>query len=112
VLFFASLMCGLLGGAAGAVLAKYVWDVPLWGLWALIGLVVSFGISMILFEVVASSVIAFFVCYAEDPVALETTKPHVYEAMVQSVTQHQQLRPQVFINQPNPIRRRGQQQAY
>jgi hypothetical protein len=90
-------LLGLLRGAAGAVLqlAQYVWDVPLWGLWALIGLVVSFGISMILFEVVASSVIAFFVCYAEDPVALETTKPHVAEAMIQSVTQHQQLRPQV-----------------
>lgn len=115
VLFFSSLMCGLLGGAAGAILAKYVWSVPLWGLWAMIGLIVSFGISMILFETIASSVIAFFVCYAEDPVALEQTKPHVYEAMIDSITRHQQARPQVFINQPNPIRRRHQgqqQQAY
>jgi hypothetical protein len=71
----------------------------------------SVGISLIIMEVIESAVVAFFVCFAEDPNALASTKSLIYDAMVDSIQRHRQARPQIFANQPNPIPQRpGQPQ--
>jgi hypothetical protein len=102
VLFVASLMTGLVGAGAAGILAKTIWPQPLWGLWALIGGLVAMAICFVALEVVASAVVALFVCWSEDPEALNRTKPHLYAAMQGAIGEHR-------INQAanQPQRRRG-----
>jgi len=69
------------GAGGAALLAKTVLPQPLWGLWALIGGLLALGICAIAMEVIASGVVAFFVVWAEDPAALERTKPALFLAM-------------------------------
>lgn len=98
-MFFAALISGLVGAAGGALLARGPLDEPMWGLWALFSGLIAMGVVLIAMEVVGSAVVAFFVCYAEDPVALRTTKPHLYESMVNAQTRHRGARPKVYATQ-------------
>jgi len=99
VLFFASLMSGLIGAAVGGILAKGIFSVPLWGLWALVGGLVALFICMVAMEVVSSAVTALYVCWAEDPSALLNTKPHLHSAMMGYIGQHRIDRPSAYTQQ-------------
>jgi hypothetical protein len=101
VLFFASLMTGLVGAATAGILAKTILPVPLWGLWALVGGLLSMGICIVAMEVVASAVVALFVCWAEDPQAMLNTKPHLYAAMTGAIGQHRIASPPQQGSRPN-----------
>jgi hypothetical protein len=37
VIFFASLMTGLIGAGVAAILAREAWNLAPWGIWALVG---------------------------------------------------------------------------
>lgn len=101
-LFFAALISGLVGAAVAALLARGPLDEPMWGLWALFGGLIALGIVLIAMEVVGSAVVAFFVCYAEDPVALRTTKPHLFESMANAQSRHRGARPKVYAAAARP----------
>jgi len=103
VLFFASLMTGLVGAGAAGVLAKTVWHEPMWGLWALLGGLIALSVCLVGMEVVASGVVALFVCWAEDPEALRRTKPHLHDAMCGAIGEHR-------ISQPAESQQRGRNQ--
>lgn len=80
-LFFASLCTGLVGAGGAAILATTLLPQPMWGLWALVGGLLAMGVCTIAMEVISSGVVAFFVVWAEDPAALERTKPALFLAM-------------------------------
>lgn len=103
VLFFAALVNGVVGAGIGAVLAGSAWNLHLWGLWSFIGFLVALGLSLIIFELIESAVTSFFVSFAIDPAVLQQTKPHVYDALMQSINQHRQVRPTVYAGITNPI---------
>jgi hypothetical protein len=68
VLGFASFMGGLTSAAACAVLSHVVFSAAgPWWVWAIVGFVVGFAMTMIATEVVDSAVISLFVCLAEAP---------------------------------------------
>jgi len=85
VLFFGALISGLFTAAVGALSARYLLVESAWGLWAGIGFLVGFAMTMIVMEVVASAVCALFVCWAEDPETLQTTKYDVYSKFMNAV---------------------------
>jgi len=85
VLFFGSLISGLFTAAVGAVCAKYVLIENAWGLWAGIGFLVGFAMTMVVMEVIASAVCALFVCWAEDPEVLQNTKHDVYARFMNAI---------------------------
>jgi hypothetical protein len=78
-LLFASIVGGAVTGVVGAVFAKLVFNEEgsTWIIYAFFGFMIGCGIVNAAMEVVFSGVCAFFVCYAEDPQALQATKPHV-----------------------------------
>ena len=108
-LMFAALGSGLVGAGGAAVLARTVLSEPLWGLWALIGGLTALGVTMVALEVVASAVTAFFVCYAEDPAALQNSKPELQAALAQAVQRHRTASGKVVVQsnrkQPQAARR-------
>ena len=84
VLGFACLMAGLTSAAACAVLSHTMFSAAAgsWLVWAVIGFVVGFAMTMIATEVVDSAVTALFVCLAEAPDVLQRTKPDEYQRLV------------------------------
>jgi len=88
VLSFASLVGGCMVAAAGGVIAHFVFDIANWGYWVLIAFIIGFAMTMICMEVVASGVCALFVCFSEDPAALQQSKPEVYALFFTALTGH------------------------
>jgi hypothetical protein len=54
----------------------------MWGVFVWFGIFVGMGVSLCILEVVHSSVVSFFVCYAEDPSVLSSSKPEVASRLV------------------------------
>ena len=83
VLGFACFMGGLTSAAACALLSHLIFtEGGVWWIWALIGFVIGFSLTMCATEVVDSAVIALFVCLAEAPDVLQQTKPEEYQKLV------------------------------
>jgi len=78
VLMLGGLFSGLVCAGIGAILSRWVLTMGAWGAWAALAGIIGLAITMIAMEVVSSAVTAFFVCFAEDPAALQATKPEVY----------------------------------
>lgn len=81
---FASLMGGLTGAAVSAALSSFVFEEAAgsWVVWAVIGFLFGFGLTMLAVEVVESAVTTLFVCLAEDPASLQRSKPAMYAQLV------------------------------
>jgi hypothetical protein len=88
VLTFGALIGGLVVAVIGAVCAKWVVVFDPWGIWAAIGFLIGFAMTLICMEVVQSAVCALFVCFAEDPQALNDTKPEVYAKFRGALANH------------------------
>jgi len=88
VLAFASFIGACMVGAIAAVMAKFAFSIDYWGYWVAIGFIVGYAMVMIAMEVVASSVCALFVCFSEDPAALQQSKPEVYGKFYTALTGH------------------------
>ena len=86
---FACLMGGLSGAAVSGALSSFVFEdaAGSWAVWALLGFLFGFGLTMLSVEVVESAVTTLFVCLAEDPAALQATKPHIYAQLVPPIQQ-------------------------
>ena len=86
---FASVMGGLTGAAVSAALSSFVFQEAAgsWVMWALLGFLFGFGLTMLAVEVVESAVTTLFVCLAEDPAALQRTKPDMYAQLVPAIQQ-------------------------
>jgi len=87
VLILGAVIVGLITGAIGIIFAKFVFNLDFWALWGVVGLLVGMGISICAMEVIESSVCACFVCYCEDPEALQRTKPQIYLKFTNAVNQ-------------------------
>jgi len=85
VLGLGALLVGLITGAVGIIFSLFVFQLDFWALWGIVGLLVGMGISMCAMEVIESSVCACFVCYCEDPEALQRTKPLIYAKFTNAV---------------------------
>ena len=83
---FACLMGGLTSAAVCGVLSHSVFtEGGSWIVWAIIGGVLGFAMTMIATEVVESAVVSLFVCLADDPAALQRTKPEEYAKLVPAI---------------------------
>lgn len=90
VLAFASLIGGCMVAAIGTLLARYAFSIEtseLW-VWIIIAFVIGLAMTAIAMEVVASAVCSIFVCFAEDPQALQLSKPAVYAKFYTALTGH------------------------
>jgi len=70
VVFFGSLLNGLMCSGFAALLTRFVLLESAWGLWALIAFFVGTTMAMCAMEAVLSGTVTIFVCIAEDPAAL------------------------------------------
>jgi hypothetical protein len=97
VLMLGAVIVGLITGGIDVIFAKFIFDVgEYWPLWFVVGLLVGVGISICAMEVIESSVCACFVCYCEDPEALQRTKPQIYLKFTNAVNQRRaELAPMV-----------------
>ena len=86
---FACLMGGLTGAAVSGALSTLVFETAAgsWVVWAVIGFLFGFICTMLAVEVVESAVTTLFVCLAEDPAALQRTKPEMYAQLVPAIQQ-------------------------
>ena len=83
---FACLMGGLSSAAVCGVMSHVLFTSSgVWWVWALIGFVMGFAMTMVATEVVDSAVTALFVCLADDPAALQRTKPDEYAKLVPAI---------------------------
>ena len=83
---FACFMGGLSSAAVCGVLSYVVFTSSgYWWVWALIGFMLGCAMTMVATEVVDSAVVALFVCLADDPAALQRTKPDVYAKLVPAI---------------------------
>jgi Plasma-membrane choline transporter len=87
VLVIASLVSGLVVAGLGALISKFGFDEPNWGMFALIGFFVGFGMTIVVMEVIDSLVAALFVCYADDPATLSATKPQDYQKLTNAMNE-------------------------
>jgi len=85
VMLWGCLFVGAFTGAVGVLLAKVAFNVEYWGVWALFGFLIGMTIAICTMEVVESTVATCFVCYAEDPQALNTTKPDEYNRLTNAL---------------------------
>eukprot|EP00823_Brevimastigomonas_motovehiculus_P006383 TRINITY_DN5289_c0_g1_i1.p1 TRINITY_DN5289_c0_g1~~TRINITY_DN5289_c0_g1_i1.p1 ORF type:complete len:470 (+),score=73.21 TRINITY_DN5289_c0_g1_i1:48-1457(+) len=94
VLVFGALLIAIIDGALSIVLSKHVFDVSNYGVWAGAAFMIALVLGIVAMEVVESCVVCCFVCYAEDPEALQRTKPNDYNnlstSFVARTTQIQQ----------------------
>jgi len=105
VLVMSSIGTGLVAaGFAGLMAHESTSQRGIWALWALIGFLVALGIGIVVMEVVSSAVVAFFVCYAEDPAVLQATKPDIYNHIQEAFQGHKAACPPRV---QNARRRRG-----
>lgn len=81
VLSLCMLIGGLITGIAAGVLAWWAFDTD-WRVWAGIGFLIGAIFMLVTSEVVESAVITLFICLADDPVALQTTKPDDYNRIM------------------------------
>jgi len=86
VLAFGCIIGGLFGAVLGAVLGYLVIPVPNWWIWPIVGFLIGYAMTLVCMEVVASGIVALFVCFAEDPQALNETKPEVYNRFRNALT--------------------------
>jgi len=87
---FACVMGGLTGAAVSGLLSSFVFNDGVagsWVVWAVLGFLFGFGLTMLAVEVVDSAVTTLFVCLAEDPAALQRTKPQMYQQLVPVIQQ-------------------------
>jgi len=81
VLFLGCLIVGFVTAGVAVLIGHLAWKLEYWYLFAFLGLFVGLAISICTLEVVESSVAACFVCFAEDPAALQRTKPDEYNRL-------------------------------
>jgi len=86
VLVFGALAVGLANGAFGLALSYFVFNYKnSYVFFGFIGLLVGFLMALCAMEVVDSCVASCFVCYAEDPEALQRTKPTTYDRLTNAL---------------------------
>jgi len=86
VLFFGALAVGLANGAFGLALSYYIFKYTAsYVLFGFIGLLIGTAMALCAMEVVDSCVASCFVCYAEDPEALQRTKPTTYDRLTNAL---------------------------
>jgi hypothetical protein len=84
VLFFGALSSGCVCALAGAVMGAY----PLhsaggdWKLWGVIGFFLGCFLGLTILSVLEAAITTLFVCLADDPHILKTTKREVYDTLV------------------------------
>lgn len=85
VMTFGSLIGGLVTGAFGYYMSAILYPSPSsstssdYILWTVVAFLIGFVLCMCAMEVVHSCIASFFVCFAEDPAALYSAKPQVYQ---------------------------------
>jgi hypothetical protein len=72
-----SIMTALLTGLISALVAGLIFKLE-WPLWAALGFIIGLAISLVVTSAIDSTVVTLFVCLAEDPQILATTKPSEY----------------------------------
>jgi len=88
VLIFGALAVGLANGALGLALSYFVFDYKAsYVAFGFIGILIGLAIALCAMEVVDSCVASCFVCYAEDPEALQRTKPAAYDRLTNALHQ-------------------------
>jgi len=85
VLFFGALLVGLFNGGLGLALSYFIFNANHYALWGFVGLVVGTAMALCAMEVVESCVASCFVCYAEDPEALQRTKQATYDRLTNAL---------------------------
>jgi len=80
-LFFGAFICGLINALVGVVLANIVFNVDSWGFWAAIGFLIGIAMGITTLSVIESAVATCFVLFAEDPAALQKSKPDEYNRL-------------------------------
>ncbi|TDH73303.1 hypothetical protein CCR75_007716 [Bremia lactucae] len=86
VLGFAALGVGLICAGVGALIAELTHTVTFHNstaFLAILGFVVGIGVAVTPLAVIDSSVATIFVCFAEDPAALQSSHPELYAFLVQ-----------------------------
>eukprot|EP00455_Lapot_gusevi_P034542 TRINITY_DN380_c0_g1_i3.p1 TRINITY_DN380_c0_g1~~TRINITY_DN380_c0_g1_i3.p1 ORF type:complete len:535 (+),score=170.86 TRINITY_DN380_c0_g1_i3:87-1691(+) len=79
VMALGAVVGGCVVGAVSLWLSHYVYDMSNWALWVFSGFLIGLVMTMCAMEVIESCVASFFVCFAEDPAALNATKPEAYQ---------------------------------
>ena len=85
VLFFAAFADGLVCAVTAYVLSRHVWSLDYWGIYVFVGFLIGLIVTLVAMELISSAVIAFFVCYADDPNVLQQTKPGVYNDLQNAI---------------------------
>jgi len=82
VLVLACLFAGLISGIIIALIANYSFNNTDWFIWALIAFCIGYGLTLCIMITVRAGVATLFVCWANDPFALQQTKPREYNVLV------------------------------
>jgi len=80
-LIFGSFIIGILTGIISTLLAYSAFNLEFWGLYGFIGFLIGLIMGVCTLEVIESTVASCFVCFAEDPAALNRTKPQEYSKL-------------------------------
>jgi hypothetical protein len=69
----------------------------------LLGLLASMSIAAPIINTLSSAARAFFICFACDPLLLQSSKPEIYDIFVGVSNAHMIAHAEVFRDKPNPI---------
>eukprot|EP00823_Brevimastigomonas_motovehiculus_P006643 TRINITY_DN5534_c0_g1_i1.p1 TRINITY_DN5534_c0_g1~~TRINITY_DN5534_c0_g1_i1.p1 ORF type:complete len:562 (-),score=100.76 TRINITY_DN5534_c0_g1_i1:470-2155(-) len=86
VLMWSAISVGLIDCAIGGIGANVSDSIGNYGVWATIGFLAGLCICLIAMEVIESAVVTCFVCWCDDPAALQQTHPEVYQELSDAIS--------------------------
>ncbi|KAJ3434542.1 protein pns1 [Anaeramoeba flamelloides] len=79
VLLLASAVTGIVSGLFSAIWAHSVFEGQIWFGFLSVGFLIGFCLTLVIFEPIFAGSMTYFVCFADDPNALQQSNPELYK---------------------------------